>query len=267
MKQRIIHIFAVCFALCLLVGCSCSNKSKVIPRGKMAHIYAEMLVVDQWLLEHSKYRTQADTSLVYEPIFQKYGYTTEDYRASLEHYMNDPERYSRILRETVEILDEQIGELKGIKAAEDRLKSIVPYKMDPARLYYGRSKDRLWNFRDSVSVALDSLVAVYELGFHELSDTVFDGPKIIVKVDTLQVKDSLQVKQPIAAEDTTTVEKPEPKEDKPEPIKELIPIKEEATKEQASPNPLKGKPIKPTNMLTKEPQRILSTTLDSLKRK
>lgn len=254
MKQRIIHIFAVCFALCLLVGCSCSNKSKVIPRGKMAHIYAEMLVVDQWLLEHSKYRTQADTSLVYEPIFQKYGYTTEDYRASLEHYMNDPERYSRILRETVEILDEQIGELKGVKAAEDRLKSIVPYKMDPARLYYGRSKDRLWNFRDSVSVALDSLVAVYELGFHELSDTVFDGPKIIVKVDTLEVK------QPIAAEDTTTVEKPEP-------IKELVPIKEEATKEQASPNALKGKPIKPTNMLTKEPQRILSTTLDSLKRK
>jgi hypothetical protein len=174
--------------------------------------------------------------------------------------MNDPERYSRILREPVKILDEQIGELKGVKAAEDRLKSIVPYKMDPARLYYGRSKDRLWNFRDSVSVALDSLVAVYELGFHELSDTVFDGPKIIVKVDTLQVKDSLQVKQPIAAEDTTTVEKSEP-------IKELIPIKEEATKEQASPNPLKGKPIKPTNMLTKEPQRILSTTLDSLKRK
>lgn len=262
MKQRIIHIFAVCFALCLLVGCSCSNKSKVIPRGKMAHIYAEMLVVDQWLLEHSKYRTQADTSLVYEPIFQKYGYTTEDYRASLEHYMNDPERYSRILRETVEILDEQIGELKGVKAAEDRLKSIVPYKMDPARLYYGRSKDRLWNFRDSVSVALDSLVAVYELGFHELSDTVFDGPKIIVKVDTLQVKDSLDKPAPVE------VAKPEEKPAaKSEPIKELIPIKEEATKEQASPNPLKGKPIKPTNMLTKEPQRILSTTLDSLKRK
>ena len=68
-------------------------------------------------------------------------------------------------------------------------------------------------------------------------------------MDTLQVKDSLEVKQPIAAEDTTSVEKPEPKE------------------EQASSNALKGKPIKPTNMLTKEPQRILSTTLDSLKRK
>ena len=128
----------------------------------MSQIYAEMLVVDQWLLENSKYRTQADTSLVYEPIFQKYGYTTEDYRASLEYYMNDPERYSRILRETVEILGEQIDELKELKAIEDRLKAIVPYKMDPARLYFGRSEDRLWNYGDSISVAMDTVFPVFD---------------------------------------------------------------------------------------------------------
>lgn len=248
MKLRVIHIFAVCAALSFLMGCSC-NKANIIPRGKMAHIYAEMLVADQWLLENAKLRYQADTSLVYEPIFQSYGYTTEDYRASVEYYMNDPERYSRILRSTSEILEKQIDELKVLKAKEDREKAVVPYKINPDRLYFGRSKDRLWEYGDSVSAALDSLTPVYELGFHEVSDTIFDGLNIIINVDTLAVKDTLPVKDTLLKKDSVVTEKPEPVE--------VI---------QPAPRPfnpqLKTDPVK-----VKEPQKLTSTTLDSLKRK
>lgn len=277
MKHRIIHIFVACIAVCILAGCSC-NETKVIPRGKMAQIYAEMLVVDQWLLEHTKYRMQADTSLVYEPIFQKYGYTTEDYRISVDYYMNDPERYSRILRTTVEILEGQVNELKAIKSVEDRLNSIVPYKMNPDRLYFGRSRDRLWAYGDSVSVALDSVTPVYELGFHELSDTLFDGLNIITNVDTLSVKDTIPVKESVSVEEPAPAEKATPAEKEapveksrpaekttksiePIPMTEVAPVKETASKS------VNSAPVKPAQVRVKGPQRLLSTTLDSLKRK
>lgn len=256
MKLRVIHIFAVCAALSFLVGCSC-NKTNIIPKGKMAHIYAEMLVVDQWLLEHTRYRSQADTSLVYEPIFESYGYTTEDYRASVEYYMNDPERYSRILRSTSEILEEKIDELKLIKAKEDREKAIVPYRINPDRLYFRRSKDRLWEYGDSVSAALDSLTPVYELDFHEVSDTVYDGLNIIINVDTLAVKDTLPVKDTIPAKDSIPIEKPEQME-------EPVAAEKSAEKPVSVPKPVGIKMNE--QVKAREPLR-LSSTLDSLKRK
>ena len=190
MKIRVVHIIAACAVLLSLIGCSCDS-ARIISRGDMAEIYAEMLMADQWVAEHSKTRKQADTSLVYEPIFQKYGYDTEDYRASVAHYMKDPERYSRILRSTAEILDAQILELKELKKIEDRRKAIVPYKINPFRLYYVRSVDRLWEHGDSVSVEVDSLVPVLEMHLHVTGDTLYDGLNIIIKTDSLAVKDSI----------------------------------------------------------------------------
>ena len=265
MKLRVIHIFAVCAALSFFVGCSC-NKQNIIPRGKMAHIYAEMLVVDQWLLEHMRYRSQADTSLVYEPIFESYGYTTEDYRASVEYYMNDPERYSRILRSTSEILEGKIEELKQLKAKEDKVKAIVPYRINPDRLYFGRSKDRLWEYGDSVSAALDSLTPVYELGFHEVSDTVYDGLNMIINIDTLAVKDTVPANDTIPVKEPIPVEKPASSEVI-VPVKDANPVKEQTIvqKPVSVPKPV-GTKMMNEQVKAKEPLR-LSSTLDSLKRK
>lgn len=192
MKFRVAHILALCAVLSFLAGCSCRGP-KVIPRGKMAEIYADMLVADQWVLDNPGTRAKADTSLVYEPIFNRYGYTTEDYRASVGYYMKDPERYSRILRSTTEILDEKIATLKELKRIEDRRKAMVPYNIDPFRLYYTRSVERLWEFGDSVSVEVDSLVPVLEMHLHETSDTLFDGPRIILKIDSLIVNDTVKI--------------------------------------------------------------------------
>ena len=159
----------------------------------MAEIYADMLVADQWVLDNPGTRTKADTSLVYEPIFNSYGYTTEDYRASVGYYMKDPERYSRILRSTTEILDERIAYLQELKRIDDRMKARVPYKIDPFRLYYTRSVERLWEFGDSVSVEVDSLVPVLEMHLHETSDTLFDGPRIVIRTDSLALNDTMSV--------------------------------------------------------------------------
>ena len=106
----------------------------MIPRSKLAKIYAEMFVTDQWVQSKPGLRTIADTSLVYEPILQKYGYDSDDYQYSIDHYMDDPERFSRILRTTAEILDKEIGALRKlqeqVKLEEEKRRSATVYEFE-----------------------------------------------------------------------------------------------------------------------------------------
>ncbi|MGM9747352.1 MAG: DUF4296 domain-containing protein, partial [Candidatus Cryptobacteroides sp.] len=88
-------LIPLAIAMCL-TACSSSEGGRIIPKRKMAQIYAEMFVADQQVTMDFKTRSSADTSLVYEPIFEKYGYTTEDYRASRAHYIQEPDQYARI---------------------------------------------------------------------------------------------------------------------------------------------------------------------------
>mgnify|MGYP003311349062 CR=1 FL=1 len=97
----------------VLVLSSCGkDEAEVIPRGKLAKIYAEMLVTDQWITSTPGVRMIADTSLVYKPILERYGYTIDDYLLSVDNYMNDPERFSRILRTSGEIIEKRLQELR-----------------------------------------------------------------------------------------------------------------------------------------------------------
>lgn len=89
----------------LLCAAACSSGPKVIPRSKMEKIYVEMLVGDQWLMRDQDDGWKADTTLFYESIFQKYGYTTEDFKASYEYYLRDPLRFSRMMRNVALTLD------------------------------------------------------------------------------------------------------------------------------------------------------------------
>ena len=111
MKRSLTYVLTV-LALVVSLAVSCNkDRARVIPRSKLAKIYAEMFITDQWIQNTPNVRTIADTSLVYEPILQKYGFTSEDYQHSVNHYMNDPERFSRILRTTSDILDQKIKDL------------------------------------------------------------------------------------------------------------------------------------------------------------
>lgn len=65
-----------------------------------------MIIADQWIaIQSAEVRRQSDTTQFYEPIFNKYGYTLSDYLTSVDYYMNDPERFSRILKKTQSILE------------------------------------------------------------------------------------------------------------------------------------------------------------------
>ncbi len=192
------------FAVLLLAGCN-EKDGKVIPRGTLAEIYAEMLVVDQWIANDLSLKRQADTSFVYAPILEKYGYTPDDYRKSVDHYMHDPERYSRILRTSAEILGERLSELKIEKARLDRIAGIKVYESDLTpedfALYL---RDSLIMYHDSLTFEADSLKMIYRLIPHETSDTVYEGVAMVIKVDSLSVvADSLAAVDSVAVKDST----------------------------------------------------------------
>lgn len=187
--------------LALAVGlslASCGKKERVIPREKMAEIYAEMYVLDQWLDENRSLRREADTSLVYAPVLDKYGYTYDDYLNSVNVYMKDPTRYSRILRRTSEILGSRLTELKvEKKAQEDALKE--SRRLDSLRNLIHLNVDSLMNSMvrtapsDSLVTVLDSLGFV-DFRFVHTSDTTYDGPAMVIRRDSLAVvADSLTV--------------------------------------------------------------------------
>lgn len=187
--------------LSLAVGlslASCGKKERVIPKEKMAEIYAEMYVLDQWLDDNRSLRREADTSLVYAPVLDKYGYTYDDYLNSVDVYMKDPTRYSRILRRTSEILGSRLIELKAEKKAqEDALKE--SRRLDSLRNLIHLNVDSLMNSMvrtapsDSLVTAFDSLGFV-DFRFVQTSDTTYDGPAMVIRIDSLAVAaDSLTV--------------------------------------------------------------------------
>lgn len=204
MKKVFLHIPAVLAALLLCFACS-DDEPKVIPRGKMAKIYAEMLVMDQWAVSDSRLRQKADTSLIYEPIFEKYGYDGEDYRASVEYYMNDPERFSRILRESADILDARIEELKNLKQElmkQEKINRLIT-DFDISDFYPYLSSEPYVHYYDSLAVELDTL-STYRLVSIERADTLYDCLRMIVQTDTLKNV----VKEEDAQKDSIAVEKP-----------------------------------------------------------
>lgn len=193
------HIFPVVVAVMLFSSCS-GGEGKVISRGDLAEIYAEMLMADQWIAKHPELRRTADTSLVYEPILNKYGYTTEDYVRSVDVYMDDPERYSRILRETGVILNDKLEELevKRQQQVEEEkhrkyMESLMAAVEVDIKYIYDLSdtmKVHIFQQTDSVSVEMDSL-GFYRLYFIDRSDSLIDGPRVVPK-DTVAVKDTLK---------------------------------------------------------------------------
>lgn len=189
-------------AACLLTSCR-KDDVEVIPRAKMAKIYAEMLETDQWILATQGLRLVADTSLVYEPILNKYGYDIYDYLKTVDSYMDDPERYAKVLRTSGEILEERMDAVRQAiqnQANIAKIKKIkVTYKPEEFSEYlFGKP---YVHYYDSLGIEVDSVKCIYRLVDHETSDTIYDGIRMIIK-DTVAIADSTAVQDSIAKPDT-----------------------------------------------------------------
>jgi hypothetical protein len=207
-------------AVVVFASCSSKNEAEVIPRAKMADIYMEMFMTDQWISDTPGMRLIADTSLVYEPILAKYGYDKLDYIHSVDFYMNDPERFARILRVSMDKIDKRISNLHKIqkeqKRAEEAAKRIELFKMDHSfEEYFPYMGDEPYvHYYDSLTVEADSL-KVYRLVAIERADMLYDRLQMIIRSDSLSVCDTVQVLDTASVVETVSEKDPEivPKKD------------------------------------------------------
>ena len=167
-------------------------------------------MTDQWIISTSGMRAVADTSMVYEPIFEKYGYTKLDYINSVDFYMNDPERFSRILRTCIEKLDKRIAVLEKIKKQQDQETELSKF-IDRFMQYYSfedifpyLSDEPYVHYYDSLTFVADTTM-IYRLVPVEKADTLAnvdtlskpEPPKIIkesfnrVKLGNPEIKNEL----------------------------------------------------------------------------
>ena len=229
----------------------------MIPRSKLAKIYAEMFVTDQWIQSKPGLRTIADTSLVYEPILEKYGYDSDDYQYSIDRYMDDPERFSRILRTTAEILDKEIKLLQKqqveLKLHEEKQLEVAKFEITMFQFYDELiSSDGLRGWSDSLDVVWDTVFNAYRFRRIHRTDTIYEGPWMIVN-DTLAVSDTIPSDSLAVADSLIAVDS----------LKEPVVLTAKQTAKETVRGKFKGMKVLETPM--NFPQLKTTTAMDSTK--
>ena len=112
--KRALHILL----LLLCVSALSCRGPRMIPRDKLEDIYYEMFVTDQMLRDDPTLRRRADSTLVYEAVFNRYGYDTDDYLYTLQESLKDPERFAKVL--------EKVGD--RLRADANSVEKIVNYQ-------------------------------------------------------------------------------------------------------------------------------------------
>ena len=159
MKLKAAHIALAALALLLLLP-ACGRRGRVIPAGKMAEIYVDMFLADQWVSDNYGTRKVADTSDFYGPIFKAHGYSFKDYDRSVNHYLENPDNYSRLLDKSVDILEKRIKALKNEEDRREKVKELEDYlkKNLLPRVDFEKDDTLLWR-PDTLSASADSLAA------------------------------------------------------------------------------------------------------------
>ena len=212
--KRFLHIVLV-----LLVAVAC-QRTRIIPKDTLEDIYMDMFLADQMVREENIPRPQMDTMLLYEAVFQKYGYDTDDYLNSVRFYLKDPERFAKVFENVAKRLQDEVDALDKIiehqnwvasrmGAKRPRLDSVLaPFSKESvyvglARVARDTSRYPAW-FR---------LVAAHE-------DT------LMVPVDSLdaqRARDTLSVKVPADSSAKDEAVKPVPEKPAIKPREDLRP--------------------------------------------
>ncbi len=126
MKLPVRHALAALSLLLALSACT-ERRARVIPERKFSEITADMLVADQWLSGNRKARLQADTTLFYGLIFDKYGYSFKDYDKSVNHYLKYPAVYARVFDRAAAILEKRLVKVREENEFEKKVEDLEKY--------------------------------------------------------------------------------------------------------------------------------------------
>ncbi len=164
MSGRRVHILTLAFCAAALCLAGCSEGGRVIPKKDMIDLYADMFLADQWLRENPAARSAADTTLFFDPIFSRHGYSFQDYEKSIEYYSGKTEELAEVmdsvskrLKKRSEYYVKLSERISKVNAENERLR--VDYRVsdfsDDSLAW--AADGVLWPVRDSIPPRADSL--------------------------------------------------------------------------------------------------------------
>ena len=168
MRLKFWHIVAL-----FMVVASCRGP-RTIPRDTLGDIFHDMFLQDQQIKNDASLRRIADTSLVYEGIFQQYGYDTDDYLYTINKYIHKPDRFAKVFEKVSERLTDEAKDIKKELEFQDWQKkflAIYSHRIDTTSLprvplgavdtmYFRLHKDQVKYYPppDTLSPVIDTLV-------------------------------------------------------------------------------------------------------------
>lgn len=129
--KRLYNIFLALALGALLLAC---NSPRTIPDKTLAKIFHDALLVNAYLQQNPQDKT--DSLNIYEPIFAKYGYTTED----MHHTINNIARrksasLGNVTNYMTKLLEQQSEEFYILVNKQDTIESVAQRRFSEV-LYY-----------------------------------------------------------------------------------------------------------------------------------
>ena len=177
-------------AILSLIAVACSGP-KVIPDNILANIFHDAFVANAYITEAN---VNSDSLYIYEPIFERYGYTMRDLQHTLTT-INERKssRISNIMQDVSERLEKEYKDEQRKIVVLDTIDNYA--KRLYTRTVYSDSLIRVNKLRDTTKlrIHLDSLVAgEYTVSFEYLIDTLDENRNSRVEAYLL-TKDSTEV--------------------------------------------------------------------------
>lgn len=146
------------FGALLMMAC---NKPKEVPDKILGSIFHDAMLVNAYLTYNPEFKI--DSLNIYEPIFARYGYTTEDVHYTINNFSRRKSiRLSDVAEYMITLLDEESKSLRERVARQDTIDNVA-YRRFKRVLY--SDKDIVVD-RDADSSHLRITVPVLEPGYY-----------------------------------------------------------------------------------------------------
>lgn len=109
------------FLLLFLPSCGV----KKIPDKEMVKLLVELYKVDRAVSANHMMVMKSDSMMVYEPLFQKYGYSGERFNYTIREHLKRPAKLKEIYTKALEVAKEERDELRKVVDRESYLAQVV----------------------------------------------------------------------------------------------------------------------------------------------
>ena len=181
--KRVITILLVAAALAA-TGC---RRYKVIPDRTLGQIFHDAMLTNAYVDNQG---VSIDSLNIYEPIFARYGYTTEDVRYTLEEFSRRKSAHlSDVAEYMILLFDREAAELNRQVAVLDTIDNVA--RRTFTRTVYADSLIRVGALRDTarLRIAVDVQPGEYELRLKYLVDSLDRNEKGLRGVVWLENRD------------------------------------------------------------------------------